>query len=145
MGRLPTFFLLALLGFPLLASSACGSPTPVHEDAPLGVPFWLDVGGFAVFKDGPSIMRFVAVLEDSRCPADPDVRCVWAGNARLRFTIAFAVGDELPFELNLLAGDTTAVLGKLRLTLLALRPLARLEPPIEPREYLAQLVVTAER
>lgn len=144
MKRLPRLLLLLLLALPLIAPSACGSPTQVHEDAPLDVPFWLEVGGFAVFRDGPSVVRFVSVLQDSRCPEGTDVRCVWAGDARLRFTIASAVGDELPFELAL-TNDTTAVLGELRVTLLALKPPATAEPPAEPSAYLARIVVTAER
>lgn len=47
---------------------------------------------------GRLTIKFVSVVEDSRCP--PDVTCVWAGNAKVRFTVLKGKAAARSFELN---------------------------------------------
>lgn len=56
---------------------AAGKPVRVR----LGQEFNLRVGQQAVVEGGRFKVRFVSVVNDSRCPAD--VTCVWAGNAEV--------------------------------------------------------------
>jgi hypothetical protein len=48
-------------------------------------PFTLAFGNRARIEHGDTRVRFAAVLEDSRCPAD--VRCIQAGRARVRLEV----------------------------------------------------------
>lgn len=43
-------------------------------------------------------VKFVSVLEDSRCPAK--AVCVWAGNAKIKIQISKNGGSSEEFELN---------------------------------------------
>ena len=47
---------------------------------------------------GKITVKFVEIVEDSRCP--PDVECVWAGNAKIRITLAKGRKAAKTFELN---------------------------------------------
>lgn len=51
-----------------------------------------------VTKDKLKI-KFVSVLEDSRCPRGTN--CIWAGNARVQIKISDAKGVSKNFELNM--------------------------------------------
>lgn len=134
-------FILAFLLISFALPSACGAPTQVRDDVPLGEPFWVNVGHLAVVGNLPTILRFKRVRSDTRCPVE--VVCASAGNARLVFSIASAVGDETLFELNW-GGDGQSVVERrgLRIELLEVMPGKRLEPPMEQEEYRARLVVS---
>lgn len=43
-------------------------------------------------------VRFLSVVEDSRCPAD--VQCIWAGNAKIRVKVSVQGGETRILELN---------------------------------------------
>ena len=75
--------------------------------------------------DGLTV-RPLAVLEDSRCPAQ--VQCVWAGRVRIRAEVG---GDGIR-ELTL--GEPVAVSGG-ALTLVDVRPSRRTPDAIAPRAY----------
>ena len=75
--------------------------------------------------DGLTV-RPLAVIEDSRCPAQ--VQCVWAGRVRIRADVS---GDGMR-ELTL--GEPLAVSGG-TLTLVDVRPGKRAPEAIAPRAY----------
>lgn len=75
--------------------------------------------------DGLTV-RPLAVIEDSRCPAQ--VQCVWAGRVRIRAEVS---GDGIR-ELTL--GEPVAASGG-TLTLVDVRPGKRTPEAIAPREY----------
>ena len=75
--------------------------------------------------DGLTV-RPLAVIEDSRCPAN--VQCVWAGRVRIRAEVS---GDGVR-ELTL--GEPAAVSGG-TLTLVDVRPGKRTPEVIAPRTY----------
>ena len=64
----------ALLSFPILAG--CISIPIAHSQDPSNARI-----GQAVYVDGP-IIKPIAVIEDSRCPAE--VQCVWPGRVRIK-------------------------------------------------------------
>ena len=43
-------------------------------------------------------VKFISVVEDSRCPVG--VNCIWAGNARIKITVAKGKKVAKTFELN---------------------------------------------
>jgi hypothetical protein len=51
----------------------------------------------AVDKGSKFTFKLIEV-EDSRCP--PDTNCIWAGNAKVKFSIAKGKGAAKIFELN---------------------------------------------
>lgn len=134
----PLLFVL-VMGLP-----ACGGPTEVLPGVKIGEPFVLRVGQSVVLGERQTTLRLGSVLEDSRCPTDSLILCVWAGRVRLHMTIAPLTGDELPFEIHLGDDPTTVVLGDLRLELLEVLPAARLDR-IPDREYRATFKLTLAR
>lgn len=85
----------------IVALAGCGrgsapDRTTVAQDnggTELGKDFTLRPGESVHLSGTDLTLTFVAVPEDSRCP--PTVQCIWAGNARLSFTL----GDT-PFSIN---------------------------------------------
>ena len=51
-------------------------------------------------------IKFVAVVEDSRCPSDTN--CVWAGNAKIKITVGKTKSDARTFEMNT-SGESQSV------------------------------------
>lgn len=74
-----------------------------------GVPETLTIseGSQKSADRGRLTIKFVSVLEDSRCP--PDVTCVWAGNAKVK--LAISKGKAAPSFVELNTGhDPTSVI-----------------------------------
>ena len=110
----------------------------------LGEPFVLGLGASAVLRDQQLSIRLLSILEDSRCPGDALILCIWEGRVRLRLAVAPLSGDEAFVELHYGDEPRAVTLGTLRLELLNVLPAARLET-IPPADYRAQLVLQAVR
>lgn len=67
--RVSTLALAALL-------AACGEPS--GPGTPVGEPFTLAIGDATTVAATGLTIRFVSVVEDSRCPSRAE--CVWAGD-----------------------------------------------------------------
>lgn len=81
------FFLLPLILFGLIASAASGYALTANGNDDSGgrsLPVVLGVGDSFELPDG-SVLEFVELVEDSRCPAD--AFCVWQGEALLQFEL----------------------------------------------------------
>ena len=81
------FFLLPLILFGLVASAASGYALTSNggDDGDGRVrPVTLGVGESFELPDG-SVLEFVGLVEDSRCPAD--AMCIWQGQAVLQFAL----------------------------------------------------------
>ncbi|WP_412069908.1 hypothetical protein [Rubrivirga sp. IMCC43871] len=93
--------------------------TPAAPARPTS-PVTVEVGGSASVEGGRTL-RFVEVVEDSRCPEG--VQCVQAGRARIR--VAIGADDavlSVPHELMRDGETATAVLDGLTVTLQSLDP-----------------------
>ncbi len=56
------------------------------------------IGEQKVTTKGKITVKFIEVLEDSRCP--PNVNCIWAGNARVKISLKSGKKAAKTFELN---------------------------------------------
>lgn len=105
--------------------TGCGkSPVPEQSDGPsqgssviLGRDFTLRPGE-SIRLAPRSLLVFVAVPEDSRCP--PEVQCIWEGNAQLAMKL-----DDTRFAINSTVEPREAMVRGYRFQLVALtqRPL----------------------
>ncbi|HIG74791.1 MAG TPA: hypothetical protein EYQ24_09530 [Bacteroidetes bacterium] len=92
----------------LLAAAGCnGTKTtaPAETSSTISVdePFRLGLGE-TVEIEGQAL-RFVDVVEDSRCPVD--VACVWEGRAKVQLAASLADGEESRQVLTLPYGSMT--------------------------------------
>ena len=111
-----------------------------HQDATLGHAVRLGVGESAFYKNEGLEMRFVSVVEDSRCPAS--AQCIQAGQAKVSIQIKAISGDHALLSLEV--GDSGGlrrnnVFGLHILTLLDLEPYPDLAT--EDPEYKATLLL----
>lgn len=91
-----------------------GGDPMISDDA----TFTLQPGATVTLADA-SHLRYVGIVNDSRCP--PDVQCIWAGDAEV--ALAWQAPGNAPahdFSLHTGRGDKSATLGARRLTLLSL-------------------------
>lgn len=95
-------------------------------------------GGQAVSKTGRITVKFLELIEDSRCPAD--VNCVWAGVARIKIRLT-RKGKSSDFELNTNQADKAAVFQGYSVGLKDLEPRQSTTSKYSPSAYTATLVV----
>lgn len=88
-----TLSALLPLSLAACASTATGSEVAVAD----GTDFHMQVGQTVTLADD-SRLRYLRVVNDSRCP--PDVQCVWAGDAIVAFEWSPAGGTAQGFELH---------------------------------------------
>lgn len=80
-------------------------------------------------------VKFVAVLEDSRCPEGAD--CFWAGVARIQVTIETKSGDAKTVELATIEENQNVQIAGYLIHLVKLEPKPSAEKAPESKEYLA--------
>jgi hypothetical protein len=89
-------------------------------------------GGQAVTKKGRITVRFLELVEDSRCPED--VNCIWAGVARIKIRLS-KNGNSSVFELNTNQRDKPAVFQGYSFTLTDFRPRPSSTAKYSPSAY----------
>ena len=92
-------------------------------------------GEHVVVQSQGLFIKFKAVDGDSRCPEG--AMCIWAGNAK----IVLLVSQE-DIALNTYLDPKLATYSNYTIRLVMLNPYPRLNGPIDPKEYVAMLVVT---
>jgi len=92
-GQLPSWHMKhALLTFLIVALGA------VAVSARTTDTITLRVGEQTIVRKTKLTIRFEEVIEDSRCPMN--ARCVWAGNAQVKISVANGKKAAKAFELN---------------------------------------------
>ena len=91
-----------------------------------------------VFPKSKVRVRFVSLIEDSRCPID--TKCVWAGNAKISARISIN-GHTSTVDLNTNARDTAVVVEGYSIKLIRLTPEPRSNVRINRNGYQATLEV----
>jgi hypothetical protein len=139
-----TFLLVAMLCLTLPGPSpAAATDSAGSKYAPrLASEFELHVGERVSLHRTKLSVRFVNVLEDSRCPSD--VTCVWAGNARLRLAVSSGRSSKM-LTLNSntaapLPADSTFAGYSVKLVELSPYPLSK--RPIARGSYVVRLIVS---
>ncbi len=84
-------------------------------------------------------VKFLSVIEDSRCPEG--VRCIWAGVGRVKIQLRKA-GKTTVFELNTNQLDKTVTFEGHEIKLVALTPYPKSTTAIKPAAYSATLMIT---
>lgn len=133
----------------IILSIAVGCASPVapdlerqHATQPnLGEPFQLRVGEQAVIEGVDLDVRFVELSNDSRCPSNALILCIWEGDAAIVVETSPKHGDALQHELHTNLEPTSVRVGFVRLTLQQLDPYPLGVEPIPSDQYLATFVV----
>lgn len=118
-------------------------PTQV---ARLGRPFKLRAGQRVTLKGQSLRIKFAAVEDDSRCPAN--VRCIWAGNAAVRLNVSTSRSDGKSLTLN--TSRSSSLVGErqyqgYKVWLLGLNPYPESDKRIAAGDYTVTLLVSKER
>lgn len=111
----------------------------------MGQEFSIKVGQTVKLDSVDLQVRFVAVTEDSRCPAD--VNCVWAGKADVALDVVHnkcGSALKLTTQRSSQASDDGKV-GDFRVKLVKLDPYPRSDRKIAPGDYVATLSVTKDK
>lgn len=88
-------------------------------------------------------IRFVDMIEDSRCPSD--AQCIWAGNAKIKVQIS-RVGEKAEtFELNTGAEPQSVVVAGYEIKLIGLTPEPASNIRIRKDGYVATFTVIKNR
>ena len=123
-----------------LAAAGCWHGPTDPSGPSLDQRFTIQVGESEVLRGEPVRVRFERIIEDSRCAVD--VVCIVAGEARGEFRIT--VGNAAPVTVELSTDPRSSVeVTGYRFTLVGMTPLPRSNIRIDPRQYRAELVVTA--
>lgn len=94
----------------------------------------LKAGQQRTMKQSRLKIKFISVIEDSRCPVD--VQCVWAGNAKVKVQISGAHSTKV-FEFNTGAGPQGDILEGWAIYLDELTPQRKGTAEIRPAAYRA--------
>lgn len=87
-------------------------------------------------------IKFVEMVSDSRCPAD--VRCVWAGNAKIKVELINR-GKSQIFELNTGMKPQSIVFGGYEVKIVTLEPRIRTNVRINSNAYTATFSVVKSK
>ena len=135
-------FTFAVITVVFVASSCSFSPRTL--DAPRTVAldreFELRIGEEAKLGNGRVNVKFVALVNDSRCPGD--VTCIQEGNAEIELLVS---GDEGEKRLSLNTSRNMTHderYGLYRISLTQLVPYPRTDRPVRDEDYGATLVIT---
>ena len=99
--------------------------------------FSLGIGQTASIEGEKLVIKFKAVLEDSRCPVN--VLCVWAGNGKVEFEILDIDGQNKTIILNTEDEPKAITLKEHKLTLISLNPPRIDGVSISPGDYTVTL------
>ncbi len=127
--------------FSLLTAATVATVSTCSNDptAPINTDLTLRVGETISVAGADLSLKFVRVVQDSRCPID--VQCVWAGNGQIELD-ARADGQTTIFVLNTIDGAKEFVVSPYRISLLELTPVPTSGGSIPPASYRAKLYVT---
>ncbi|MEW6361209.1 MAG: hypothetical protein AB1477_03720 [Acidobacteriota bacterium] len=84
-------------------------------------------------------VRFLGVVEDSRCPKG--VNCVWAGAVTVKISVSCPGKEAKAFELSSLQGKETIEYEGKRITLVRVTPYPQADKPIRKANYRVTLKI----
>lgn len=107
------------------------------NEVSLNQPFTINFGQEIIIKDEKLAIKFISVVEDSRCPEGMD--CVWAGNAR----ILIMLNGFTSMEFNT-AWYSESKFSNYKIKFITLSPKRNTKRVIKSNDYVATLLVTKE-
>ncbi len=85
-------------------------------------------------------IKFISVVEDSRCPAG--VNCIWAGNGKVKIKVTGKNKKSETFELNTNLSPQSVVFQNQEIKLMHLEPNTDKDKSIEPADYSATFALS---
>ena len=89
---------------------------------------------------GEVILKFLSVIEDSRCPTD--VNCVWVGNAKIEVLITDKRGGSKKVVMNTTTGPAGDQHNGYAIYMTSLTPSPKSGKTIKQRSYIATFNIT---
>jgi hypothetical protein len=130
----------------LSAAGGNGNAAGAMEAVRLNRPFTLKTGQQVTAKGTRLRIKFAAVEEDSRCPAN--VTCVWAGNAAVRLELSTDGRDRESLTLNTARSSTLVGERQYRgytVRLVGLNPYPQSAQKIAAHDYVVTLLISKGR
>ena len=103
--------------------------------------FALSTGEMVQVEGGMGYIKFIKVLQDSRCPVN--VTCVWAGNVKIELEIMGSDRKKFSISLNTGIEPNTVSLQGYVLQLISILPLKVEGVSISPEQYQVKLRITS--
>lgn len=100
------------------------------------------LGGSSTLENGRISVKFLSIVEDSRCPMN--ARCAWAGNAKIRISVAKGRSFR-SFELNTGTGVKVVSAFGYRFEIQDLTPWPGAPPDLAAQPKTVVLSITKER
>jgi hypothetical protein len=139
------FFLLTCFSLLVYAEYQDGyiPDTETSIKASLGQAFNIKIGQEASISSRQLTLKFLSVLEDSRCPQGTN--CIWQGNGKINIELAPRGQKSSVVELNTATSlKSEATYLRYKITLLDLRPYPSAWSTIQQSEYVATVRVSTE-
>jgi hypothetical protein len=127
------------LAFSLLIFTTVGNSQTTGKRVKLGDEFSLTATQKALVKSETFEIKFLSVVEDSRCP--PDVDCIWAGNAKVKVLLKKGNRTSREFELNTNLEPKTIEFEGLEIEFLSLSDNPAWAPENKSSKYVAGFIV----
>ena len=97
------------------------------------------VGKQKKFSRSKINVKFVSLVEDSRCPEGTN--CVWAGNAKIKVVLSSPDGGSETVEMNTNLGAKGATLGAYAVNLISLTPTPKANVRLNRNAYTATFTI----
>jgi hypothetical protein len=138
--KLAVFLLLLLLSIcPGNNSNQTGKDSPAREAA-LNQKFKIGLGEDVVLKGEDLMMRFLSVLEDSRCPKGE--QCITAGKGKIELRLKKLQKEPSTLELNTSSETQAATYEGYEVKIVALDPYPKMGGNIKRADYVLTVVVS---
>jgi phage shock protein E len=131
--------LLLLMNCPGDDSNHTSKHVPARQ-APQSQEFKMRVGEDVVFKGEGLKVRFVSVIEDSRCPKGE--QCITEGNGKIELQLKNPLKEPVTLVLNTAVGTQVADYEEFEVKLVALDPYPKMGRSIKPADYVATVLVS---
>lgn len=105
--------------------------------------FSVVIGAQKVTTTGKITVKFLEILEDSRCP--PNVTCIWAGNAKIKISVKKGKKAAKTFELNSTLDSKTILFEGYDITFVDLKPMAGEDPKTTPAAKTITLAIAKHK
>lgn len=122
-----SIFVLLFAAFGASAQEALGRAT-------------IGIGKTRKFERGRITVKFIGVVEDSRCPIGVD--CIWAGNAKIKIRVGGHGQKSAIFELNSNTGPRFLEFAGRIIKFESLLPYPKADTPTVPTNYRAAISVS---